>query len=36
MNVIEEIQRIFGWNRRANKCGRYNGLNEILLLKLLR
>jgi len=35
MNIREDRHKHFGGTKRAKKCGRYKGLNEILVLKLL-
>jgi len=34
-NIREDSDKHFGGIKRANICGRYNGLNEILVLQLL-
>jgi len=36
MNNRKDMHKHFGGTNRANICGRYKGLNEILVLKLLR
>jgi hypothetical protein len=36
MNNKKDRHNNFGGTKRANICGRYKGLNEILMLKLLR
>jgi len=33
MNTREDRHKYFGGTKRANICGRYKGLNEILVLQ---
>jgi len=33
-NIRKDIHNNFGGAKRANICGRYNGLNEILIANL--
>jgi len=36
MNIRKDRNKNFGGTKRANICGRYKGLNEILLLQYVR